>query len=126
MRLCFFVLAVMATTMAAHSPISGQTVMGAGTISCGEWLRLRSFEGRAGNFKERASLYQVHAWIDGFVSGINSRIESADPKGPDLLASKPDSVALYAWLDNYCRSKPLNLVGEAVLALAKELESRAK
>jgi hypothetical protein len=121
-----FASVAVAALVTAHSPVSGQTVMGAGTISCGEWLRLRSFEGRAGNFKELASLYQIHAWIDGFVSGINLRIDLADTGGPDLLASRPDSVAMYAWLDNYCRSKPLNIVVDAVMALAKELQSRAK
>jgi hypothetical protein len=108
-----------AAVLTAHSPVSGQTVMGAGTISCGEWLRLRSFEGRAGNIKELASLYQAQAWVDGFVSGINS-------SGIDILASRPDSAALYAWMDNYCRSNPLNFVGAGAMALANELQSRAK
>jgi hypothetical protein len=99
------VSAVMTWTLAAGSSTPAQTIMGAGMISCGEWVRLRSFEGREGqHFQELASLYQVQAWVDGFVSGINSNIDPADTKGPDLLASKPGGVAMYAWMDNYCRS----------------------
>jgi|ERR1039458_3854960 hypothetical protein len=111
----------LAIAVAVPSGVSAQTIMGAGMISCGEWTRLRSFEGRAGNFKELASLYQAQAWVDGFVSGINS----ANNVHTDLLASRPSGVAMYAWVDNYCRSKPLDVVAQAVDALVKELESRA-
>jgi hypothetical protein len=111
-------------TMAAASPISAQTIMGAGTVSCGEWLRLRSFENNPGtNFKELASNYQLRAWIDGFLSGINVANSGRDA---DFLASTPDGAAMRAYVDNYCRSKPLGLVADAATALVKELQSRAE
>ena len=46
--------------------------------------------------------------------------------GSDLLAAKPDDVALYSWIDNYCRDKPLNALGEAVFALKNDLAARAR
>jgi hypothetical protein len=123
MKLCTLASAVMMIgTLATVSPVSGQTIMGAGMISCGEWLRLRSFVSRGQNFKELASAYQAQAWVDGFISGFNYR----DHIGPDLLASRPDGAAMYAWIDNYCRSKPLDFVASAVVGLVKELESRAQ
>ena len=117
----------LAILIAAENNTSAQTIMGAGMISCGEWVRLRSFEGREGqHFKELASLYQVQAWVDGFVSGTNSTSDPADTKGPDLLASRPSSVAMYAWIDNYCRSKPLDPVASGVLSLTRDLRLRAE
>jgi hypothetical protein len=41
--------------MAVTQQVSAQMVMGAGTISCGEWLRFRSFENRPGNVTQRNS-----------------------------------------------------------------------
>lgn len=85
--------------------------MGAGTLSCGEWLRLRAFVGQEGHPAELATAYQLHAWVDGFISGANIG-------QPDLLASRPSSVAVYAWIDNYCRSNPLDNVAAAATILA--------
>jgi hypothetical protein len=78
-------------------------VMGAGMVSCGEWL-LRSAENQSGNGRDICSAYQAKAWIDGFLSGLNI----ASPAGsPDFLRSKPNDSALTAWMDNYCKSNPL-------------------
>lgn len=87
---------------------------GAGTISCGEWQQHRS-----SGYK--ANSYQAQAWVDGFLSGINTAGD-----GPDFLAPKPDAVAFYAWIDNYCREKPLDALIQAAFALKKELASRAR
>src|SRR5262249_19854262 len=101
-----------------------QTVMGAGMVSCGEWLRLRSFEGRgAEHSREIASLYQIQAWADGFVSGVN--LQAAGAQTPDMLASQPTSSAIYAVIDNYCRANPLEPVVGGVMVLVKELRARA-
>jgi hypothetical protein len=107
--------------MVATQEVSAQFIMGAGKTSCGDWLRYRSLLDRPENLKEVANSYQVQAWVDGFLSGFNV----AKAGGPDILSSKPPAPDLYSWVDNYCRAKPLNVVGDAVLVLAKELESRA-
>jgi hypothetical protein len=115
-------LLVLTILIAEASAGFAQTVYGAGTVSCGEWSRLRSFEGREGNHnREVASSYQARAWIDGFMSGI--KVEKND--GPDFLASTPLGAAHYAWVDNYCRENPLDLMVTAAHALVKELRSRA-
>jgi hypothetical protein len=66
--------------------------------------------------------YQLEAWIDGYLSGFNV----AKPSGPDVLASHPNGHALNAWVDNYCRSKPLEPIITAVHVLIKELQSRGE
>ena len=96
--------------------------MGAGTVSCAEWLKLRAFDGQSGHLGELAQLYQLHAWVDGFISGTNI----AKGGQPDILSSKPSFRAMYAVIDNYCRANPLDNVASAASALANELQSRSQ
>ena len=101
---------------------NAQTVTGAGTILCGEWTQVRSFEGRDGNHnKEMSGSYQLRAWIDGYVSGAN--VGKKD--GPDFMVSTPPGAAYYAWVDNYCGANPLDYLAIAAHALVDELQSRA-
>ena len=111
----------LAITLAGVSDVSAQTSYGAGTVTCGEWLQVRSSEQNK-NAQLLASSNQVQAWIDGFLSGYSV----AGVGVPDFLASHPDSSGLYAWLDNYCRSKPNDLVLTAAVALVKELQTKAE
>jgi hypothetical protein len=91
-----------------------KTVYRAGLVSCGQWQEHRT----TGN---KASSYQLQAYVDGFLSGYNLASE-----GPDFLVGKPDSVSLYIWIDNYCRDKPLDAVVGALFALKYELLARAR
>jgi hypothetical protein len=50
---------------------------------------------------DKANSYQAQAWVDGFLSGENSASD-----GPDFLAPKPNTVAYYAWIDNYSARNP--------------------
>ena len=59
-------------------------VMGAGMISCGEWLQFRSAQTSDGNVQQVSAALQAEAWIDGFLSGFNI----GKPPGPDLLQSR--------------------------------------
>ena len=92
-----------------------QRIYGAGSVSCGDWLKYR-------DQKMLGEQYQAQAWIDGLISGINL----AKSNGPDLFASFPGKEGMYAWIDNYCRSKPLDKLVSAGMALAEELKARAK
>ena len=96
---------------------------GAGTVSCGEWLQFRSFEEKKGNAQLQLQVNSLRSqsWIDGYLSGVN--VTSSG--GPDIFASRPNGVAMYVWVDNYCRSKPLDKIAEAADGLIKELQSRA-
>jgi hypothetical protein len=106
----------------AASVVHAQTIMGGGMRSCGDWLRFRSFESGPKNTSEVSSSYQLQAWLDGYLSGFNR----AGLGGIDFLASQPSGAALTAWVDNYCRSKPLNVLADAAEALIRELRSRAR
>jgi hypothetical protein len=91
------------------------TVYGAGRVTCGEWQQQRS----SGN---KIKLFQLEAWVDGFLSAYNVASD-----GTDFIATKQDDpgIAYYAWIDNYCRQNPLNMVAEAAVALKNELIARA-
>jgi len=111
-----------AIVMAASQSVFGAFQMGAGTVRCGEWTRLRTFNDRqTGHAKEIAALNQVQAWVDGFISGIN-----AEGERTDFLSSKPQSAALYAVVDSHCRASPLDTVSDAAIELVKELRKRAQ
>ena len=105
-------ITIASATVACAEP---RKIMGAGTISCAG-----SYE-QNGNEQYQVNAYQAQAWIDGFLSGYNTAIV-----GPDILASGLGGTASYAWIDNYCRSKPLDLLINATWALMQELQSRAR
>jgi hypothetical protein len=114
-RVVLLGLAIAAVAAVNEGIARDGTGYGAGTISCGEWQ-----QHRVSGYKSNS--YQAQAWIDGFLSGLNMTADS----GPDFLVPKPDPVAYYAWIDNYCREKPLDPLAQAALALKKELAARAR
>lgn len=65
--------------------------------------------------------YRFQAWLTGFLSGVNVTIS-----GPEILDPQTSMAALGAWMDNYCKSNPLDTTAQAGGALAKELRSRAE
>jgi len=89
-------------------------IYGTGMVTCAEWQQYRATRNKAANA-------QLEAWIDGFLSGYNTAIE-----GTDFIAPKPESVAYYAWIDNYCSQNPLNKLALAVTALKNELMAQAR
>lgn len=85
-----------------------QSASGAGTMSCGEYL------------KHKADTHVLNifiSWSQGFLSGMNiaDRIENRQ------LVLLPDASSIEAYLDKYCKDNPLKnpLVGS--LLLYKEL-----
>jgi hypothetical protein len=90
----------------------GRAVKGAGTTGCASWT------------KERASPHhiQYRAWVDGFLSASN--LADNDPDWMLQLANNSEGV--YAWVDNYCRTNPLDSIVQAAMKLRDELKSRAR
>jgi hypothetical protein len=107
----------------ANQFASGAALMGTGTMRCGEWTRLRMFSDKqAGHIKELASLHEVEAWIDGFVSGAN--VAGTESDWADFLSSRPKSDALYAVVDTYRRRDGIDRVADAATDMVKELKKR--
>jgi hypothetical protein len=59
-------------------------------------------------------------WVLGFVSGANVYADN-----PEIFSRQLDAPAIYAWIDNYCRSNPLESVYAASISLVRELLHRA-
>src|SRR5689334_1547176 len=106
-------LLTLAVGVAVSSVVSAKKILGAGVSSCREWE-----ENRATGSKES---FQQRSWIAGFLSGYN--VASSDR---DFLANKPDAAAIYAWIDSYCRSHPLDNLSQAVTSLKDELLASAR
>ncbi|MGY4434857.1 hypothetical protein ACVWWO_007334 [Bradyrhizobium sp. F1.13.1] len=116
----FVFLLVLVAAAAASRQVAAQTMMGAGTVSCGKWREVQQVDRTASTNQQLATKFQLHAWIDGFLSGVNVTNE-----GIDILSSR-DAAGYYAWLDNYCAANPLEPLGQGAYELLKELKSRAK
>jgi hypothetical protein len=86
---------------------------GAGALTCAEWQQYRKKD-------DRFAILQLKAYIDGFPTGYNLGSDEID-----FLNPKPESVAYYAWIDNYCSQKPLDKIVQALISLKDELVKRA-
>ncbi len=77
-------------------------------LSCSTWTNTskQSYESQA-----------YSKWVFGFISGINLE----NPSG-DFLQGR-DADGLIAWIDNYCRSNPLNRITQAVVELVTVLRA---
>jgi hypothetical protein len=98
-------IVIAGTAQAAGKPFA---FAGLGDLSCGKYLH-EPDEKRA-----------IHGWwLAGFVSGANST------KGRQTTESG-DAEAAQAWVDEYCRTHPLDNFVQAAVKLDEELDRRAK
>lgn len=81
-----------------------------GTRSCGEWVKQHQ------GTDTWSSLAQ-ESWFVGFLSGL-SVAQQKD------FFSATDNESLFLWVTNYCKTHPLDDIGNAGIALAHELNSR--
>lgn len=151
MRRSLLALTVTWLAVSAPSRNDAQTLpsvwtLGIGGQSCGRWN-----ESRAGrDAASEIVVPMATAWTQGFVSAMvaneavitiirdggspdarDSRDQHCARYPTDVLCgflassrrfgSAPDAAALQSWLDNYCRSNPLQSINRAALALTSEL-----
>ena len=85
--------------MLPSAPTSAQTITFMGGIkpSCGSWTQARANHQSA----------DMEFWAMGFVSGAN--VARAKEDAIDIPKDVGDAEGLLSWIDNYCRSKPLEL-----------------
>lgn len=91
--------------LAPPARTQGITFFTTGDGSCGEWVEARTES-------------HIH-WLNGYLSGINS---GKGGRTDMLKGVTPSSVSV--WMDNYCRSNPLERVSQAANLLASELLKR--
>lgn len=83
-----------------------------GNRSCGKWVEGRSNPGSYRNIG-------VISWLGGYISGM------ASMSGVDILKDR-DADSVFLWVDNYCRSNPLENLSDAGNALYSELQKGLK
>jgi hypothetical protein len=113
MRLVLMALLLLVGASAGASSqarLEPYSVIGFGGVSCGKWTEVRA----------NGQSIPMQFWALGFVSGANG----FTAEGNDFVKGT-DAAAIYAWLDNRCRSQPLEVFADAVAGLANELKARA-
>lgn len=102
--------AVMLVALARPASSEPRKQIGLGAHTCGTWTQERQAEVANG----------MRNWVIGFVNGAN-----VYDSGPDFLL-QTDPNAIVAWMDNYCRSNPLENIFTGAYLLVQELRSRAQ
>jgi len=97
-------IALVAISLFLTDPAFATTVIGVGTASCGTWIEAR---------RNRTS-FAYEQWAIGFASGVSVALDL------DLLKGR-DASAIWVWMDGYCASHPLELMGAAIAELINSL-----
>ena len=104
-------IAVLTTVMLCIAGVANAKeimVFGAGSNSCGNWLK------DGGSVTERA-------WLQGYITSYNQWKLQVD----DDVAKSTDASGMFAWMNNYCRSHPLDPIANAAAVLIVELVVRS-
>jgi hypothetical protein len=103
-----FLVSVAATTTTAAAQQSTK-VFGYSAVTCGSWSKQRH--------DNPSDIRGLQAWIAGVFWGV------AMTGSPKLLIGA-DNDAVSGWIDSYCSGHPLQTLGEATVALVKEIMAR--
>jgi len=98
---------------AAHDQAYAYTARFIGPGSCGQWSGLRGIP-----ITQPSKAVPLN-WILGYLTGRSAA------SGRDLLGLV-DIESASAWIDNYCQTNPLDMLGTAAARLGDELERRAR
>jgi hypothetical protein len=94
-------------------------MVGAGNSSCGDWTSQKA--GSDANQIEGKLIRQAYVhWLGGFVSGLNYAYRATYGN----ITDGTDVNGIDGWVDNYCAAHPLDMVGQAAIALGAELRGR--
>jgi hypothetical protein len=102
-----------AISLAVSLPVSAQekrTAFGEGSASCREWTRERQKNTGLGT--------ELTAWVRGYVTGANAYADTEFLKQTSI-------DAINQWIDNYCRSRPLEILAQVTDALVNTLHAQA-
>ena len=91
-------------------------VYGVGYDSCGKFIVVIS---KSQKGKKNKSLVPYSIWLEGYMSAFNALSENTFS-----LDTKADDTDRMAFIEKYCREKPLDGYFKAVLALMDELYPR--
>jgi len=106
-----FLIAVADHTLAAEGR-EGRDFFGVGGQSCGTWIEARKINNTFGH----------GSWLLGYLSALNLW----GVIGRKDALSGTDADGVYAWMDRYCQSHPLETIARGAAELARQLDQRAQ
>ena len=106
MKFLMLLLVIFATGFSAN----GNAVTVRGAVGCQEWVE-------KGIDKQSAGYKAYGFWLLGNLSGF------AEATNDDFLKSTEDGF-IFAWMDNYCESNPVNSISEGAVMLYKDLKKK--
>lgn len=107
---CATATAILASHISVAQEIS---VRGIGNFSCGKYMELRKEPSQA-----QDSIFV--SWIWGFLAGMGME---ADRAGAE---SAPETEAALAYMDKYCRERPLEPVIKGAIQLFEDLGGKRR
>jgi hypothetical protein len=114
MRASYFLAAAIVVGCSQVSFAEDVSIRGPGAASCGAWV-----QGRSGQDSESISRrFDRESWIMGYITAFNVFVERGD------IVQSTDPPGIFAWIDSYCSTHPLQSVADAAFALVAELRSR--
>lgn len=115
--LASLLLSCMLTGAAAAEEAREVSIWGIGQISCGRFVQER--ERPAGPYGAYDATFRQ--WLLGFITALNW----SDPQRRDRLAGT-DAEGAMLWVENHCRTQPLDTFFDAALALERELSRKGR
>ena len=119
-KACMLLLIVPIFLISYEAAAEQGRIYGVGANSCGQWTESRRTNDVA------ARLSQTN-WLGGSLSALNIWLPRARlPPTNGNLAGATDMNGLMAWMDEYCRTHPLDAGADATAALVHELLERIR
>jgi len=116
-QLALAILLVFFTVLIKAADSDGKfQVHGIGFDSCGKFLVASS---KISNRKKKKALKPYIIWLEGYMTAYNAMNDNTFS-----LDTQIDSSERMAFIDTYCRKKPLDAYFKAVLALTEELHPK--
>jgi hypothetical protein len=87
-------------------------ILGAGSRPCGSWLQVRT--------QANPDSAALQSWVLGYITSVNANMLTTSQDVAD--GTTPD--ALFAWIDTYCASHPLDSLARATGSLLESLRTK--
>ena len=107
-----FLSSLLSITLGYATSATAGVIQGAGAIPCGKWISERATGGHN----------MALAWVMGFMSSYNHYVRSSSKRNGVFGEIDHNSIAL--WMDNYCKSNPLESVYSGSDKLIEEMNEK--
>jgi len=103
----------LAITLFCPASHANGLVFGQGTLACEQWTEARGKAKNSG--APNMLIVSMQAWVTGFVTGANTI---------GFPVKKAQPVAMFSWMDNYCKSHPKEKLARASQYLLVEVQKK--